>query len=305
MVDTGMQVTGPAREPEQPATEAQRAQQRAQLARLAHEFEAMFLSEMLRGMRDSMLDSEEEGKGLGFDTMQSTFDAELGRSLSGAGGFGLASVLLNALDMRYGNIGAAEAEGADPTGLLNTSTPPADFTPTPARAAAAVAAFRGAGATPSREMLEAAEAASGPLPSGPVTSAFGWRTDPFNGRAQFHTGTDIRMAYGQDVRAVAPGRVVSAGERPGYGLTVVIDHGQGLETRYAHLSGFAVKEGDQVMAGQIVAQSGNSGRSTGPHLHLEARRNGQAVDLYTALKRADLVADSTASQTLARSSHED
>ncbi len=291
------------REPERAAAEAQHAQQREQLARLAHEFEAMFLSEMLKGMRESMLDGEEEGKGLGFDAMQSTFDGELGRTLSGAGGFGLASVLLNALDLRYGNLGSQTPEASDPTGLLAPSAPAAPATAPVERATPAIAAIaRSSAAIP---LPGAGAAAAGSLPGGAVTSPFGWRNDPLNGRAQFHAGTDIRMAYGQEVRAVAPGRVVSADERPGYGLTVVVDHGQGLETRYAHLSGFAVKAGDVVEAGQVVAQSGSSGRSTGPHLHLEARRHGQAVDLYAALKRTGLAADYAASQTLARSSHED
>jgi murein DD-endopeptidase MepM/ murein hydrolase activator NlpD len=86
------------------------------------------------------------------------------------------------------------------------------------------------------------------------------------------------MAYGQDVRSAASGRVASVQSMGGYGLTVVVDHGNGLQTRYAHLSAAALKPGDSVESGQVIARSGNSGRSTGPHLHFEVLENGQPVD---------------------------
>ena len=111
-----------------------------------------------------------------------------------------------------------------------------------------------------------------------ISSAFGWRRDPFTQEARFHHGTDLRAAYGQDVRAAGDGVVTFAGDRGGYGLTVVVDHGGGVETRYAHLSAADVKPGTRVRAGEVLARSGNSGRSTGAHLHFEVRRDGQAVD---------------------------
>jgi len=235
--------------------------ERVQLAGLAHEFEAMFLSEMLRGMRESMLSDKQE-EGLGADTMTDTFDGELGVALSKGGGLGLATVLLGALSRKQ-------------SGSVSSSAP-----------------------------SDAVDATTIALP-GPVTSPYGWRADPFTGRAQFHAGTDIRMAYGQDVQAVAPGRVVSVGDRSGYGLTVVVEHGNGLETRYAHLSAASVRTGETVQAGQVLAQSGNSGRSTGPHLHLEARRNGEAIEMAALLKESGGVADSYADPNSVRSGHED
>ena len=84
------------------------------------------------------------------------------------------------------------------------------------------------------------------------------------------------MAYGSPVAALAAGTVTFAGERGGYGTTVVVDHGNGRETLFAHLSSFDVRVGDQVDAGQIIARSGNSGRSTGAHLHVEVREGGPA-----------------------------
>jgi murein DD-endopeptidase MepM/ murein hydrolase activator NlpD len=111
-----------------------------------------------------------------------------------------------------------------------------------------------------------------------VTSVFGGRTDPFNGRMAMHTGVDFRGEYGAAVRATAPGRVVSAGTSGGYGKMVEIDHGNGLSTRYAHLSAINVEEGQWVPSGAIVGELGSTGRSTGPHLHYETRIDGEAVD---------------------------
>jgi murein DD-endopeptidase MepM/ murein hydrolase activator NlpD len=128
---------------------------------------------------------------------------------------------------------------------------------------------------------------------GPVTSPFGWRRDPFTGRPQFHNGTDVRLAYGENVRAFANGRVVFAGDQRGYGTTVVVEDGAHERTRYAHLSGTTVSVGDQVTAGQIIARSGNSGRSTGAHLHVEVVRDGHPVDPATVLKESSPVADSS------------
>jgi murein DD-endopeptidase MepM/ murein hydrolase activator NlpD len=269
--------------PEAPSNEAQKTQ----LKRLTQEFEAMFLAEMLRGMRSTMLEDQGEG-GLGNDTMIDTFDVELGRSLSMGGGIGLSSVMLEALSRREdangGSQGAPPAEGSATTGTAAYSSAIARTVVTAQASPFTVAP---ASAAPGRPVVAPAQAgdASGDVEMpGPVTSAFGWRKDPFSGRAQFHAGTDVRMAYGQEVQSVAPGRVSAVGERSGYGLTVVIDHGNGLETRYAHLSGTDVRVGDQVEAGQVVARSGNSGRSTGPHLHMEARLNGKAVDMASVLK---------------------
>jgi murein DD-endopeptidase MepM/ murein hydrolase activator NlpD len=116
----------------------------------------------------------------------------------------------------------------------------------------------------------------------PVSSKFGWRRDPLTGEATFHNGVDIAVAYGRDVKAAAGGVVSFAGVQHGYGNTLVIDHEDGRQTRYAHLSQELVRVGDVVREGQIVAKSGNSGRSTGPHLHFEMLVNGRPVDPVTA-----------------------
>jgi murein DD-endopeptidase MepM/ murein hydrolase activator NlpD len=110
------------------------------------------------------------------------------------------------------------------------------------------------------------------------TSGFGVRSDPFLGRPAMHTGLDFRAAMGDPVRVTANGKVVSSGWAGGYGRMVEIDHGNGLSTRYGHLSEINVKVGDVVKIGQVIGAVGSTGRSTGPHLHYETRIDGEAVD---------------------------
>jgi murein DD-endopeptidase MepM/ murein hydrolase activator NlpD len=109
---------------------------------------------------------------------------------------------------------------------------------------------------------------------GPVGSGFGFRTDPFTGRAALHTGLDFPADVGTPIVAAAGGVVVSTEDHPAYGHMVEIDHGRGLRTRYAHASKIVVRDGDLVRKGQKVAEVGSSGRSTGPHLHFEVLVDG-------------------------------
>ena len=111
-----------------------------------------------------------------------------------------------------------------------------------------------------------------------TTSGFGVRVDPFLRAPAMHTGLDFRASMGDPVRTTAAGTVTQTGWNGGYGKMVEIDHGNGLSTRYAHLSSFEVKEGQTVRMGQIVGRVGSTGRSTGPHLHYETRVEGEAVD---------------------------
>ncbi|UZE46727.1 M23 family metallopeptidase [Rhodopseudomonas sp. P2A-2r] len=110
------------------------------------------------------------------------------------------------------------------------------------------------------------------------TSGFGIRSDPFLGRPAMHTGLDFRAATGDPIRATANGRVTSAAYAGGYGKMVEIDHGNGLATRYGHMSEIHVKVGDTIKIGQVIGLVGSTGRSTGSHLHYETRIDGEAVD---------------------------
>ena len=111
-----------------------------------------------------------------------------------------------------------------------------------------------------------------------MSSGFGYRSDPFTGAGAMHAGLDFRGPIGTPILAAAPGRVSFVGQKSGYGNVVEVDHGQGILTRYAHLSGFTSKVGAQVAAGQQIAKMGSTGRSTGSHLHFEVRLNGVAVN---------------------------
>lgn len=113
---------------------------------------------------------------------------------------------------------------------------------------------------------------------GVKTSDFGHRHDPFGGEQRMHKGMDIAAKRGSPIRPVRPGRVVTAGESASYGNYVVVDHGGGLETLYAHCHELKVSEGDFVGTGDVIATVGSTGRSTGDHLHLEARQDGSARD---------------------------
>ncbi len=127
-----------------------------------------------------------------------------------------------------------------------------------------------------------------------VTSGFGWRQDPLTGVPAFHKGIDVRATYGDAVTAAGSGRVVVAQSQGGYGQTVVVDHGGGRQTRYAHLSAVGVQVGDTVAAGDPVGRAGRSGRATGTHVHFEATQGGEPVDpaeLSARLKAEPLLAD--------------
>lgn len=119
-----------------------------------------------------------------------------------------------------------------------------------------------------------------------ISSGFGYRADPFTGGAAFHAGLDFKGPIGAPIFAAANGRVSFVGVQQGYGNVVEVDHGNGLMTRYAHMSGFRARVGQPVEAGQVIGLIGNTGRSTGPHLHFEVRINDRAVNPRPFLEAA-------------------
>ena len=116
-----------------------------------------------------------------------------------------------------------------------------------------------------------------PVP-GAVSSGFGMRVHPITGQNRMHNGLDMNAAHGDPIRAVRSGTVILAGVKGGYGNTIMIDHGGGMVTLYAHQSRFGSSVGDRVAAGEVIGYIGSTGLSTGPHLHFEVRINGNPVD---------------------------
>lgn len=203
-------------------------------------------------------------------------------------------------------ITAAQAQGlamgsATPGLTLDSSTPgltiAAPTGPAAPAPAATVPAAPAAGAGEAVSGAAGSAAAPTQAPAGPlvpneaqvlpdlnevmdaaVNSPYGWRRDPFNGDTKFHGGVDLRAAYGTEVPVVGPGVVKFAGDQGGYGLTVLVQHADGIETRYAHLSSLDVQTGQQVTAGQAIGRVGMTGRATGPHLHFEVLENGKRLN---------------------------
>lgn len=113
---------------------------------------------------------------------------------------------------------------------------------------------------------------------GNISSYFGWRSDPVNGSNDFHRGLDISVPVGTEIRSASSGKVVKSGWMSGFGKTIIIDHGEGIETLYAHNSSILVSVGQKVNTGQIIARAGSTGKSTGSHLHFGVLDNDEPVD---------------------------
>jgi murein DD-endopeptidase MepM/ murein hydrolase activator NlpD len=275
-----------------------------QVEALAQEFESMLLTQVMRQVRQTMAswgDEPESGDVLGgnTDALNDTIDGELARYLAKTGGFGLSSFLANSLSkspvFAAGPSAPATASGQAPanaTAQPSTTLTPATATPAPPSAPASSVPQTPVGVSPdgrgaaqdaapiaTDDAAPVSDASQAPaMPSGVITSPFGWRVDPLQHTPRFHNGIDIRAAYGQPVPAAADGRVVVAREQGGYGLTVVVQHANGFQTRYAHLSALSVTEGETVSEQQTVGLAGRSGRATGPHVHFEVTRAGQRLD---------------------------
>jgi murein DD-endopeptidase MepM/ murein hydrolase activator NlpD len=154
-------------------------------------------------------------------------------------------------------------------------------------------------------LLPAAQLSSlGIVPSlwpviGQITGHFGERLDPFSGEGAFHAGLDIASHYGDEIRATADGVVQEVDQRAGYGRLVVIDHGFGVTTWYGHLSGFNVQGGMHVKSGDVIGYEGDSGRSTGPHLHYEVRIYNTPVNPWRYLRNVSPTATEATTTTKA------
>ncbi len=229
------------------------ANRASSLKEAAQEFEALFLSHMLSVMRESIEESGLTDKGPGQDIYTQLFDEEVARGLAKRGALGIADLLMR-------NLSDPAASGDTVAKGAATPEPPAS----PQRSAGSAEEI----GVPGFHMPLHAQLSSG----------YGLRRDPFTHEMKFHRGVDIAAPQGSRVHAAGAGKVVFSGYEKGYGNTVVVQHPDGFESRYAHLGELMVKEGDEIQTSQVVGTVGNTGRSTGPHLHFEISRNGNQLD---------------------------
>ena len=231
------------------AKAADSTQGQSEIEQAARQFEAMLLQIVIKEMRKTVPEGMFASSGT--EVFQDLFDQELSNHmLSEGNGLGLVGSLTGEE--------AIQPQSANymPLGVQNYSRKEV-----PAEAVAHV--HNHADKVPVK---------------GRLSSSFGTRVDPITGATRSHNGMDIAAPEGADIRAVRDGVVRHAGVSPSYGNFIIIDHGDGLETRYAHCSKLMVENGDKVRAGERIGSVGSTGRSTGPHLHLEVRQDGEALD---------------------------
>lgn len=137
----------------------------------------------------------------------------------------------------------------------------------------------------SRILGESEKKSRWPVATAYISSTFGMRKDPFTGSLRMHRGLDLAGPRGSDIMSVAAGKVVFTGRKGGYGRVIEVQHADGLKSRYAHLEASLVKKGQTVELGEKIARLGTSGRSTGPHLHLEILRNNKNINPMVFLGR--------------------
>lgn len=245
----------------------------------------MLLVQVLKDMRNAGKwsdDQSDEGGanfGLGAESLFEMADGELARHLSQVSSLGLSSQMLAAFDrMQAGRTtdtttGPAIAQPPAPPAPPEMPNLELPIDPGGSGVAESRPAYVGRLPRSGPGAVNTTDAGAGepavPTVDGHVTSHFGWRRDPITGESRFHRGVDLAAVYGQDVQAAKAGQVVFSGEQRGYGNTVVVEHGDGTRTRYAHLSALLVSQGDRVDGGQPVGRAGHSGRATGTHVHFE------------------------------------
>ncbi|MBW2610114.1 MAG: peptidoglycan DD-metalloendopeptidase family protein [Deltaproteobacteria bacterium] len=211
-----------------------------ELRKACKEFESVFVYQMLKSMRRTVDKCDLFHGGQGEEIYESMLDQEYAKKMAGYGNNSLANILYQQLK-GHDISGVGQNEGINGREHIDDSLP--------------------------RRPLKVS-----------VSSKFGWRKDPFTGKRRFHAGVDLAAREGTQVRASLPGRVLFSDYQHGYGNLVVLDHGHGFTTLYAHNQDNRVNPGDWVEKGSPIATVGSSGRSTGPHLHFEVKRHGKNLD---------------------------
>jgi peptidoglycan hydrolase FlgJ len=274
-------------------------------------FESVFISKLFNQMRatvpkDGLLHGHYE------DQYYSMFDKAMSDKLAADGGIGLGDMMYRQLKGKVLGKDAGKAGEGDilpanrPVAAHQASTDASGRLPVAAQGSVAAArpvfaqtfsSPRTAPLAPSHvpatdDLQTAAAQAAAPIAApvtGEISSEYGWRTDPFKGKKGWHAGMDFAAAEGDPVSACWDGTVVFAGVKGGYGNVVEVEHPGGWKSVYGHLRNYSVRAGDSVAAGGKIAEVGSTGRSTGPHLHFELRRQGETVDPQNMLAAAGLL----------------
>ncbi|MGC2062663.1 MAG: peptidoglycan DD-metalloendopeptidase family protein [Thermodesulfovibrionales bacterium] len=235
---------------------------------VAREMETLFAHELIKAMRQTVKPASEES-GFGRDTYMSMFDMELARILSDRG-LGLQDLMVNGMSRQVQNApgGVPEQKGTADTDFR---TVPEGPTVKPAVPHAVTPA------------APATKKETGLPVNGVISSKYGMRKHPVYGDHRFHRGVDIAAPLGSEIRPIGSGTVTFSGEKSGYGNIVIVDHGNGMTSRYAHNKVNMVKAGDVVDESTVIGEVGNEGVSTGPHLHLEVKQNGRNINPLTVL----------------------
>ena len=228
------------------------AQREEALRKACKDFEAVFTYQILKSMRGTIEKCDLFHGGQGEEIYESLLDQELSKKIAGGGSNSLSEFLYQQLKGKD----FQDLQGGD-TGITGKNT--------------------------------ASNVYQWPI-RGRVSSGFGWRKDPFTGESRLHKGIDLAAGEGTPVTACREGRVILSEYQKGYGNVVVLDHGHGVTTLYAHNRENLVQEGEWLRKGAPLARVGATGRSTGPHLHFEVRRHGRQINPREYLDEEPVVA---------------
>ena len=231
---------------------------RLELSKAAQQFESYMAQTLIKEMRKTVPEGIFSSSAM--EVFGGVLDDEISKRISESGQLGLADQLLRGLTGDHD----VNVDELHPSLLMDGN-------------GVSGAGFMAYGNAPESDGIKARRRGILPL-HGRLSSKFGWRKHPILGHRQHHDGMDIAATKGTRIDAVRSGKVVFSGEQRGYGNIVVLDHGNGLTSRYAHCDELKVEVGDRVRAGQGIATVGSTGRSTGPHLHFEIRQDGEALD---------------------------
>jgi flagellar protein FlgJ len=259
------------------------------LKKACQDFESVFTYELLKSMRKTIDKCDLFHGGQGEEIYESLLDQELSKNVSGYGSNSLSELLyqqLSRIDSSFETGDGAEVIKDVSSGEGDTVS----SGKSPAHSITNEALYRkpesrslnSTGevtqkATGSDAVPEAESEPAWPLRS-VISSRYGYRKDPFTSENRFHSGIDIAAPKGTEVKAAMSGKVIMSCKTEDYGNVVAVDHGQGVVTIYAHNEKNLVKVGEEVEKGSLIAKVGSTGRSTGPHLHFEVRKNGEKVN---------------------------